>query len=90
MSYLDNVCYQSYVKGFVLSPEAGQDLNDIWEDIAEDNPDAAEDRPLPNGLSRICVRRYLKGGKLQYRIDLFPCDVELLDDFLYRGSSFEV
>jgi hypothetical protein len=30
------------------------------------------------------------GGKFQYSIDLFPRDVELLDDFLYAGSSFEV
>src|SRR5229473_4000616 len=30
------------------------------------------------------------GGKFQYRVDLFPRDVELLDDFLYAGSGFEV
>src|SRR6266851_740411 len=30
------------------------------------------------------------GGKFQYGVDLFPRDVELLDDFLYAGSGFEV
>src|SRR5258708_38835720 len=30
------------------------------------------------------------GGKFKYRVDLFPRDVELFDDFLYGGSSFEV
>src|SRR5271157_5445852 len=30
------------------------------------------------------------GGKFNYRIDLFPRDVELLYDFFYRGSGFEV
>jgi hypothetical protein len=30
------------------------------------------------------------GGKFKYRINLFPRDVELLDDFLYAGSSFNV
>lgn len=30
------------MKRFVLSPEAAQDLNDIWEYIAEDSLDAAD------------------------------------------------
>src|SRR6266496_3872149 len=30
------------------------------------------------------------GGKFQDRVDLFPREVELLDDFLYGGSGFEV
>src|ERR1035437_4199628 len=30
------------------------------------------------------------GGKFKYRINLFPRDVELLDDFLYGGSGFKV
>jgi plasmid stabilization system protein ParE len=30
------------VKKFVISPEAGQDLNGIWEYIAEDSLDAAD------------------------------------------------
>src|SRR6266849_3156880 len=30
------------------------------------------------------------GGKFKYRVDLFPRDVELFDDFLDGGSSFEV
>ncbi len=30
------------------------------------------------------------GGKFKYRVDLFPRDVELLDDFLYGGSGFEI
>jgi hypothetical protein len=30
------------VKRFVLAPQAAQDLDDIWEDIAEDNLDAAD------------------------------------------------
>lgn len=30
------------------------------------------------------------GGKFQHRTDLFPPDVELLDNFLYGGSSLEI
>src|SRR5690348_15152936 len=30
------------------------------------------------------------GGKFKYRVDLFSRDIELLDDFLYGGSGFEV
>src|ERR1700691_5837175 len=30
------------------------------------------------------------GGKFQYRVDLFSRDVELIDDFLYGGSRFQV
>src|SRR5271165_7451733 len=30
------------------------------------------------------------GGKFKYRVDLFPRDVELLDDFFYGGSGLEV
>src|SRR5450432_1296750 len=30
------------------------------------------------------------GGKCQYRVDLFPSDVELLNDFLNGCSGFEV
>src|SRR5271165_219167 len=30
------------------------------------------------------------GGKFKYRVDLFPRDIELLYDFFYRGSGFEV
>ena len=30
------------MKRFVVSPEAAQDLNDIWEYIAQDNLDAAD------------------------------------------------
>src|SRR5271165_3151230 len=30
------------------------------------------------------------GGKFKHRVDLFPRDVELLDDFFYCGSGFEV
>jgi hypothetical protein len=30
------------------------------------------------------------GGKFKYRADLFPCEVELLDDFLDTGSGLEV
>jgi plasmid stabilization system protein ParE len=30
------------MKRFVVSPGAAQDLNDIWEYIAEDNLDAAD------------------------------------------------
>src|SRR6266700_2801834 len=30
------------------------------------------------------------GGKLKDRVDLFPRDIELLDDFLDGGSSFKV
>jgi hypothetical protein len=29
-------------------------------------------------------------GKFEYRVDLFPRNVGLLDDFLDAGSSFEV
>jgi plasmid stabilization system protein ParE len=30
------------MSGFILHPEANIDLDDIWEFIAEDNPDAAD------------------------------------------------
>src|SRR5271155_837410 len=30
------------------------------------------------------------GGKFQHRVDLLARDIELLDDFLYGGSGFEV
>src|SRR5271166_985314 len=30
------------------------------------------------------------GGKFKHRVDLFPRDVELLDDFFYGGPGFEV
>jgi hypothetical protein len=30
------------------------------------------------------------GGELKHGKDLFPCDVELLDDFFYVRSGFEV
>ena len=47
------------MKRFVPSPEAAQDLNDIWEYIAADNLDAA-DRFLGN-----CMTRFLRWLKLQ-------------------------
>ena len=31
-----------------------------------------------------------EGGKFKYRVDLFPRNVELLDDFLYGDSGLEV
>jgi hypothetical protein len=30
------------------------------------------------------------GGKFKYRVNLFPRDVKLLDDFLYSGSGCKV
>src|SRR5271157_3741852 len=30
------------------------------------------------------------GGKFKYHVDLFQCDVELLDNFFYGGSGLEV
>src|SRR5271157_3159718 len=30
------------------------------------------------------------GGKFKYRVDLFPRDVELLNDFFYGGPGFEI
>jgi len=30
------------------------------------------------------------GGKFKSRVDLFPGDVELLDDFFYGGPGFEI
>jgi len=30
------------------------------------------------------------GGKFKYRLNLFPRDVELLDDFFYSGSGFKI
>ena len=32
----------------------------------------------------------LPGGEFKYRVDLFPRDVELLDDFLDAGSGFKI
>src|SRR5712692_7972369 len=65
----------------------------------------ARNRAMPRGVTwskRMSINRGVcggggvpdriktAGGEFQYRVDLFPRDVELLDDFLYSGSSFEV
>src|ERR1700738_1586927 len=63
---------------------------------------AARNRAMPLGVTwskRMSIHRGIYsgggdrikavGGKFKYRADLLPCEVELLDDFLYGGSGFE-